>query len=94
MTRRLEVLGPVGVRAVQVLGRGGLAAALAGSIASWVALATGRACGVSPGEPGMTSRGRAISLRPPWGSAAAPARGLAASPATVHLGEVPVRLAA
>ena len=41
VTRRLEVLGPVGVHAVQVLGRGGLAAALAGSIAAWVALATG-----------------------------------------------------
>lgn len=36
---RLEVLGPVGVHAVQSMGRAGLGAALAGSLALWAAAA-------------------------------------------------------
>ena len=40
VSARLEILGPVGVHAVRVFGRGGLAAVLAGSIACWTLLAT------------------------------------------------------
>lgn len=36
---RLEILGPVGVHAVRVLGRAGLGAVLAGSLAAWTVLA-------------------------------------------------------
>jgi Cu-processing system permease protein len=41
ISERLEILGPVGVHAVRELGRGGLAAILAATLAGWTALAGG-----------------------------------------------------
>ena len=41
MSERLEILGPVGVHAVRELGRLGLAAVLAATLAGWTALAAG-----------------------------------------------------
>ncbi len=41
VSKRLEVLGPVGVHAVQTLGRGGLAMLLVGVVALWSALSAG-----------------------------------------------------
>ncbi|HSF40930.1 MAG TPA: ABC transporter permease subunit [Thermoanaerobaculia bacterium] len=41
MSERLEILGPVGVYAVRELGRLGLAAVLAATLAGWTALAAG-----------------------------------------------------
>ena len=38
VSKRLEVLGPVGVHAVQTLGRGGLAMLLIGVVALWSVL--------------------------------------------------------
>jgi Cu-processing system permease protein len=41
ISQRLEILGPVGVHAVGQLGRAGLGAALAGTLAAWLALCSG-----------------------------------------------------
>jgi Cu-processing system permease protein len=46
ISERLEILGPVGVHAVRELGRLGLAAALAATLAAWTALAAGSAFAV------------------------------------------------